>query len=290
MKTNWRAGCWETSTSGSVGGGWKSTGCLTNTRQLAGRLPDGLHLTETLLRYPGPAFILDPKGEQYERTAAWRRQWGPIYRVPGHQVHLAGYYRNLRDRDDAYELHYHLLRPWQGRESIFAEKSLSLFHAVGAFAQAHKRNAIRLLLDLAESNPQEALAALRSVPEARRHVDIFTNGASPQEYHHDRFVTSALGNFTARLAPYQAHIDTIAPPDLKQRDKIIPPEWAEQNGTVYLTYSLNDLRAAGGGVGHDCGGDCGCGSALPDAPGEQPATGLAQAAGGHRRTAGGGAA
>ena len=212
------------------------------------RAGKGLHLTETLLRYPGPAFILDPKGEQYERTAAWRRQWGPVYRVPGHQVHLAGYYRHLRNRDDAYELHYHLLRPWQGRESIFAEKSLSLFYAVGAFAQAHKRNAIRLLLDLAESNPQEALMALRSVPEARRHVDIFTNGASPQEYHHDRFVTSALGNFTARLAPYQAHIDTIAPPDLKQRDKIIPPEWAERNGTVYLTYSLNDLRAAGGVV------------------------------------------
>jgi type IV secretory pathway TraG/TraD family ATPase VirD4 len=119
---------------------------------------------------------------------------------------------------------------------------------VGAFARAHQRNPIRLLLDLAESNPEEALTALRTVPEARRHVDIFTNGASPQEYHHDRFVTSALGNFTARLAPYQAHIDTIAPPDLKRRDRIIPPEWAEQNGTVYLTYSLNDLRAAGGVV------------------------------------------
>jgi hypothetical protein len=208
----------------------------------------GLQLTETLLRYPGPAFVLDPKSEQYQRTAAWRRQWGPVYRVPGHQVHLSGYYGHLRQRDDAYELHYHLLRPWQSRESIFAEKSLSLFYAVGAFARAHKRNPIRLLLDLAESNPEEALTALRTVPEARRHVDIFTNGASPQEYHHDRFVTSALGNFTARLAPYQAHIDTIAPPDLKRRDKIIPPEWAEQNGTVYLTYSLNDLRAAGGVV------------------------------------------
>jgi hypothetical protein len=214
----------------------------------ATRAGKGLHLTETLLCYPGPAFVLDPKSEQYERTAAWRRQWGPVYRVPGHQVHLSAYYRHLRDRDDAYELHYHLLRPWQSRESIFAEKSLSLFYAVGAFARAHKLNAIRLLLDLAESNPQEALAALRTVPEARRHVDIFTNGASPQEYHHDRFVTSALGNFTARLAPYQAHIDTIAPPDLKQRDKILPPDWANQNGTVYLTYSLNDLRAAGGVV------------------------------------------
>lgn len=210
------------------------------------RAGKGLHLTDTLRHYPGPALILDPKGEQFQRTAALRRQLGPIYRIPGHQVHLSAYYRHLRDRDETIELHTHLLRPWASSEPIFAEKALSLFTAVGLYAQARQLNPIRLLLDLAESNPVEALTALRTVPAARRHVDIFTNGAAPDAYQEDKFVTSALGNFTTRLAPYQKHIDTIAPPDLRRRDLIVPPDWASQNGTIYITYSLNDLRAAGG--------------------------------------------
>ncbi|HRQ42594.1 MAG TPA: type IV secretory system conjugative DNA transfer family protein, partial [Chloroflexota bacterium] len=185
---------------------------------------------------------------QFERTAALRRKLGPVYRIPGHQVHLSAYYRHLRDRDETMELHYHLLRPWASSEPIFAEKALSLFTAVGLYAQAKGLNPIRLLLDLAESNPVEALTALRMVEAARRHVDIFTNGAAPDAYQDDKFVTSALGNFTARLAPYQKHIDTIAPPDLRRRELIVPPDWASQNATIYVTYSLNDLRAAGGVV------------------------------------------
>ncbi|NKQ35411.1 MAG: type IV secretory system conjugative DNA transfer family protein [Chloroflexi bacterium] len=212
------------------------------------RAGKGLHLTDTLRHYPGPALIIDPKGEQFRRTAVLRRKLGPVYRIPGHQVHLSAYYRHLRDRDEAIELHYHLLRPWASSEPIFAEKALSLFTAVGLYAQAKRLNPIRLLLDLAESNPVEALTALRTVAAARRHVDIFTNGAAPNAYQEDRFVTSALGNFTTRLAPYQKHINTIAPPDLRRRDLIVPPDWAQQNGTIYITYSLNDLRAAGGVV------------------------------------------
>lgn len=212
------------------------------------RAGKGLHLTDTLRHYPGPALVVDPKGEQFQRTAALRRQLGPVYRIPGHQVHLSAYYRHLRDRDETIELHTHLLRPWASSEPIFAEKALSLFTAVGLYAQAKHLNPIRLLLDLAESNPVEALTALRTVAAARRHVDIFTNGAAPQAYQEDKFVTSALGNFTTRLAPYQKHIDTIAPLDLQRRDLIVPPDWASQNGTVYITYSLNDLRAVGGVV------------------------------------------
>ena len=212
------------------------------------RAGKGLHLTDTLRHYPGPALIVDPKGEQFQRTAALRSRLGPVYRIPGHQVHLSAYYRHLRDRDETIELHTHLLWPWASSEPIFAEKALSLFTAVGLYAQAKHLNPIRLLLDLAESNPVEALTELRTVEAARRHVDIFTNGAAPDAYQEDKFVTSALGNFTTRLAPYQKHIDTIAPPDLQRRDLIVPPDWVSQNGTIYITYSLNDLRAAGGVV------------------------------------------
>ncbi|MCL4267271.1 MAG: type IV secretory system conjugative DNA transfer family protein [Anaerolineae bacterium] len=213
------------------------------------RAGKGLHLTYTLCHYPGPALVVDPKGEQFARTAALRRRLvGPVYRIPGHQVHLSAYYRHLRDRDETIELHYHLLRPWTSAEPIFAEKALSLFTAVGLYADATRLNPIRLLLDLAESNPAEALAALRTVEAARRHVDIFTNGAAPDAYQEDKFVTSALGNFTTRLAPYQKHIDTIAPRDFHRHDLIVPPDWAARNATIYITYNLGDLRGVGGVV------------------------------------------
>src|SRR5690606_19455539 len=102
--------------------------------------------------------------------------------------------------------------PWQDREKVFAEKSLSLFTAVALYAEAKGLDPIRVLLDLAESDPVQALAALERVPAARRHVRVFTNGAPPGGFQDDRFATSAFGTFTTRLAPYQKHVDTIAPP------------------------------------------------------------------------------
>ncbi|MCB9009423.1 MAG: type IV secretory system conjugative DNA transfer family protein [Ardenticatenaceae bacterium] len=207
----------------------------------------GLHLTDTLLTWPGPALVVDPKGEQMARTAAWRSQFGPIYCLPGHQMNLAAYYRQLLDRDDIAELHTHLMRPWESRETIFAEKAMSLFTAAGLYAQAKELDPIRVLLDLAESDAIEALAGLETVPAAKRHVRVFTNGAKPEAYRDDRFVTSAFGNFTTRLATYQKHIDTIAPPDAGSH-LVIDPNWARQNGTIYITYSLQDLKGVGGVV------------------------------------------
>lgn len=205
----------------------------------------GLHLTETLLRWPGPALVVDPKCEQFERTAYVRSRLGPVYRIPGHSVHLAPYYRRLRDQDEARELHYHLLRPWESREKIFANKALSLFLAAGDFAGAASYNALRLLLDMAEGNLVEVLTALRAIPDARRRVDAFTNGTPVNACYEDRFVTSAWGNFTTQLLPYQKHVDTIAPHD---RDDVVSPEWVRQTATIYVTYNLTDLNAVSGVV------------------------------------------
>lgn len=207
----------------------------------------GLHLTDTLLTWPGPALVVDPKGEQLERTAGFRSQFGPIYRLPGHQVNLAAYYRQLLDRDDIAELHTHLMRPWASRETIFAEKAMSLFTAAGLYARAKELDPIRVLLDLAESDIGEALTGLEMVAAAKRHVRVFSNGAKPNAYREDKFVTSAFGNFTTRLATYQKHVDTIAPPDANSH-LVIDPDWARQNGTVYITYSLQDLKGVGGVV------------------------------------------
>ena len=208
-----------------------------------------LHLTDVLLSYPGAALVVDPKGEMLQRTAAVRSAWGPIYRFPGHEICLADTYERLLDRDSAAELHTHFLRPWQDRERVFAEKSLSLFTAVALFAEAMGLDPIRVLLDLAESDPVQALAALERVPVARRHVRVFTNGAPPGGFQDDRFATSAFGTFTTRLAPYQKHVDTLAPPQADggyDRRRLLDPDWIKKRGTIYLTYDLPSMKGAGG--------------------------------------------
>ena len=205
----------------------------------------GLHLSDTLLTWRGPALVVDPKREQLKRTAAYRSQFGPVYVLPGHQVNLADYYSRLRDRDDIAELHTHFLRPSDSREPIFAEKARALLTASGYFGEDKGLDPVRVLLDLGESDLVEALTAMERVAAARRHVRVFTNGASPEDCREDKFVTSAFGNFTTRLDGYQKHIDTICPTD---PGKVIPPDWAGQNATIYITYSLQDLQGVGGVV------------------------------------------
>lgn len=205
----------------------------------------GLNLTEVLRHWPGAAVIVDPKSEQHVRTAGWRQQnVGPIYHVPGHKVHLAGYY-NFADADDVQELHDHLLQPERDKDRIFADKSLSLMMAVGRFAKARKLNPLRVLLDAADDDIHHVLAGLEQVPEAKPFVRQFTNGRAPSEINQDRFVASAYGTFTTRLFGYQKHIDTICP---QSRAEVVPPEWVRQKATLYITYSLNELQGVGGVV------------------------------------------
>jgi hypothetical protein len=207
----------------------------------------GLHLTQTLIQWPGAALVIDPKSEQYERTAEYRRRQfgGPVYRLPGHCLCLADYYDRLLDRDSLFELHGHFLRPWQSKERIFADKARSLFTAVGLYARARQLDPIRVLLDAADCDPVEVLQALESVADAKRHVRLFTDGLAPKSYQDNRFATSAMGTFTTQLNGYQKHIDTIAPPSGAHS---IPPDWAAANATLYITYSLNDLQGVGGVV------------------------------------------
>ena len=208
----------------------------------------GLHLTQTLLSWPGAAIIVDPKGEQFERTAGERQKrfGSTIYRLPGSQVHLSYYYDQLLDRDSLFELHHHLLRPWQSRERIFADKSRALFSAAAEYAKAFKLNPMRVLLDMADSDPVLVLTALETIPAAKKYVRIFTDGLPPARYYDNRFATSAYGTFTTMLNGYQKHIDTIAP--RHNGPTVIPREWAAQGATIYLTYSLNDLHGVGGVV------------------------------------------
>jgi hypothetical protein len=171
----------------------------------------GLHLSGTLLKWPGAAIVVDPKSEQWERTAGHREEHiGPVYRLPGHQVHLSYYFDHLLDRDSLLELHGHLLRPGQSRERIFADKSRSLFIAAAHYAQAHRLNALRVLLDAAEWDPVAVMKGMETVAAAKQYIRLFTDGLPPEQYQENRFATSAFGTFTTQLAGYQKHIDTIA--------------------------------------------------------------------------------
>jgi type IV secretion system protein VirD4 len=211
------------------------------------RCGKGLHLTGTLLKWPGAAIVVDPKAEQFKRTAGHReKHFGPVYRLPGHQVHLSYYYDHLLDRDSLLELHGHLLRPGQSRERIFADKSRSLFTAVAHFARARRLNPLRVLLDVGESDPVVAMHGLETVAAAKPYVRLFTDGLPPAKYQENRFATSAFGTFTTQLAGYQKHVDTIAP--TRNGETVIPRDWAAQNTTIYITYPLADLEGVGGVV------------------------------------------
>lgn len=200
----------------------------------------GMHLTETLLCYPGAMVVIDPKGEQYERTAGYREGLGPVYRLPHHTVNLADYY-DLGNRDDVAELHYHLMKPWADREPVFADKCKSLFTASHAFAVRHGLNPIRVLFDLADSDPAVALAALATVDSDA--VMAFTNGRSPDAL--DRMAASAWGTFATRMYEYQSHVQTITN---QGGETAVPLDWAEQNATVYITYAFHQLKGVGGVV------------------------------------------
>ena len=72
----------------------------------------GFHQTDTLLRFPGPALVVDPKREQYQRTAGTRAARGPVYELPAAGVDLAALF-DLSRETDRRELFNALWRPWQ---------------------------------------------------------------------------------------------------------------------------------------------------------------------------------
>ena len=212
----------------------------------ATRAGKGLHLTDVLTHWPGPAVVVDPKSEQLVRTSGFReKHLGPVFQLPGDTLPLSRYYDFLNN-DDIQELHDQLLRPEEDAQRIFADKSLTFFKAIGHFARVHKLDPLRVLLDAAEDDFQKVLVGLDKVPEARPFVRQFTNGKAPEEISNlDRFVASAYGTFTTRLFGYQKHIDTIAPltPTLS-----IPQNWTQSRSTLYITYSLSELVGVGGVV------------------------------------------
>ncbi len=201
----------------------------------------GMHLTQVLLSADCAMLVVDPKGEQYERTAGYRAtQVGPVYTIPGHTLDLARYF-DLGKNDDLTELHYHLLKPWSDRQPIFAEKAKFLFAAAHSYAREHGLNPLLVLLDAAGSAPATVLEALRS--SDWDNVMNFTNGDEPDNL--DKFAASSWGNFATRMFDYQQHWHTLV---TGEGLGAIPAEWAAQKATIYVTYPFDVLKGVGGAV------------------------------------------
>jgi hypothetical protein len=205
------------------------------------RAGKGLHLTAVLQQWQHAALVIDPKAEQCERTAGARQLLGPVYNLPYHTLDLSNYY-DWTNRNDLTELHRHLIQPQVDTQSIFAEKSRVLFDAAGKFAAAHGLNPLRVLLEAGNGDIRVALTAWETV--AKNEVRTFTNGHSPKNLD-DRFVSSALGTLTTRLYTYYQSLATLTTGTGRTA---IPHDWAAQNGTVYVTYPLNQLTGVGGAI------------------------------------------
>ncbi len=205
------------------------------------RAGKGLHLTSVLQQWQHAALVIDPKGEQCQRTAGARQLLGSVYNLPHHTLDLSHYY-DWSNRNDLTELHRHLIQPQAYTQSIFAEKSRVLFDAAGKFAAAHGLNPLRVLLEAGNGDIRVALTAWETV--AKNEVRMFTNGHSPKKLE-DRFVSSAWGTLTTRLYAYYHSLATLT---TGTGQTAIPLDWAAQNGTVYVTYPLGQLAGVGGAI------------------------------------------
>lgn len=205
-------------------------------------------LTLTLAHWPGAALVVDPNGRLYRQTAAGRqKEYGPVYAIPGYRLGATNLLR-FWQLEEARQLHHFLLPEaiplTPNEDTVVGNPTLSLFCAVGLFAQANKCNPFQVLLDLGLTDMLTALAALETVPQARLHVRAFTKGQPPQLAIYDAATVQAFAWLSQQLWRYQAAYTTFALPE-EQRN-VIQDYWLRVKGTLYLTYTSRQLADMGG--------------------------------------------
>jgi len=197
------------------------------------RAGKGLHLTGTLETWHGPAVVVDPKREQYERTSGERAKLGPIYCIPQHGIDILQYF-NVHNALDLQELFTTLLQTWQDKDPIFSQKAYAVFEAARDQSQATGEHMLKILARWAD------ISAPAAIKEAAHYapgpIAKFTDGNTDEL---NRFTLSAWGTFTAKFSTIAPHIDTISQGD-------VPTRWAEQDSSIYICYPLDQLEAAGG--------------------------------------------
>ncbi len=85
-----------------------------------------------LVRYKGSCIVLDPKGELYEQTAAWRRTVGPVYRIAPFEEQSDGFnpLRFIKTFADARALAALLMPPDPRAQDFFRNDAIAFLTAV----------------------------------------------------------------------------------------------------------------------------------------------------------------
>ncbi len=200
-------------------------------------------LLGALAQWPDAALVVDTGGRLHARTGRFRQKGvGPVYTLPGYRLDLGQYYR-FWDEGQAQKLHGYLLPPYPPEVDWLAARSVALFAAVGHYAYVYKRNLMQVLLDVASCDMRLALAGLETIPYARLYVRQFSKGQSPHEAIHDPEVVQSFTLFTHQLARYQAYYSLFA---TEPAQEVIPRNWVQAKGTIFLTYDQVRLAEMGG--------------------------------------------
>ncbi len=194
----------------------------------------GLHLSHTALSWPGAMIIIDPKGEQWKRTAAWREAHvGPVFRMPSCGIDVLDYFQPQSDLD-VQELYQHLMRPSQDKDPVFSQKTFDLFIAAMQVGRARDTHPLHILGYWATLPASQALQDAASIaPEA---INRFTDGDSPLRP--NRFTLTSWGIFTTRMSPLLPHLSLLTTPT-------VPKDWAFRRATIYVCYPLETMQGAG---------------------------------------------
>ena len=167
------------------------------------RTGKSFHATDVLLRFPGPAIAVDPKGELWQRTAGARaaRAYGPVWRIPDAGVDLARLFDLSRDLDRR-EVFQCLWRPWQdgadGR--IFTERTYPLLAAAAVTGRAHRRSTPSRCWP-AGRRTSPARPSPRPAQHAPAEVAVLTDGTPLDALQDNRFFLSSWGTFTTKFGP-----------------------------------------------------------------------------------------
>lgn len=100
-------------------------------------------IVPNLLRYRGSAVVLDPKGELYERTSAWRSTLGPVFRIApfddqsGFPRHAFNPLSTVKSGADARALADLMIPTDQHAQSFFKNDAVNFLNGVIQFVQHH---------------------------------------------------------------------------------------------------------------------------------------------------------
>lgn len=132
-----------------------------------------------LLRYEGSCVVLDPKGELFEATSAWRRKLGPVYRVApldrnsGKLVNRFDPVSRVRSQADARAIAQQIFPKDPKAQSFFNDDAVGLMTAIIMYvafkAPPHRRNlaAVSQMANLKGTQLIEAAKRLATFPPSR---------------------------------------------------------------------------------------------------------------------------